>query len=977
MKAAPLDLAVLRARLAAQPGRPFWRSLEEAADTDEFRAYLAAEFPACNLPAPAPDRRRFLQLMAASLAMSGLAACGRGGSNSRIVPNVRESQRLVPGLPTYYASAALLDGFANGIQVTTFDGRPVKVEGNEAHPWSRGGTDVFAQASVLQLYDPDRSQTVRGLGRISDWQTFGGVMAGHVAAIRAEHGRGLRLLTGPVTSPSLAAQIEALRTDFPEMHWHVLETVPRAAPREAATTAFGRPLESIPHFDSAEVVVALDGDFLDAGPQQVGMARRWSDARRASLATGRLLVLHAAAPSPTLTSAKADFPVVASSRGMAALADGLLADIAAGSSAAPDTDPVSQWRARAAAALLAARGRGIVVAGAAQPPAVHLATHRINAALGNTGTTVLHITPAPAPAEPIESLVAAMAAGTVSAVLMFDTNPVYTAPTDLDFSAALARVPLKIHAGLHVDETANAADWHLPLSHSLEAWGDARAFDGTISMQQPTIVPLYDTRSAAELLSVIFEPAPRSGLAILQDFWRGSRSAAAFFPGWDQSLRDGFIPGSAFPAETVRTPPAAAASALAAAPGDLDLLIRPDPSVWDGSFANVGWLQELPKPLTKMTWDNLVAISPRTAERLHLDNGEIVEIVAGPRRTHGPVWITPGQADDAATITLGYGRGSAGSVADGVGFDAYALRTAASPWISSGVALRRHGGRAPLATTQLHSTMEGHDFVRIQPLGAPPVGDKTAFTQASFYPRLQTDGRSWGMVIDTDACIGCNACVVACQSENNIPVVGREQMLAARGMHWLRVDRYYGGPLDDPQTHFMPVPCMMCEQAPCEVACPVEATVHDHEGLNLMVYNRCVGTRACSGYCPYKVRRFNFHDYSAGAELSLQAQRNPDVTVRAGGVMEKCTYCVQRIAAARVEADQAGRPIRDGEVRTACQQACPTRAITFGDLADRGSAVAHAFADPRNYALLGELNTRPHTTYLATLAPAAPPKPEG
>jgi MoCo/4Fe-4S cofactor protein with predicted Tat translocation signal len=969
MTAAPLDLAALRARLASQPGRPFWRSLEEAADTAEFRAWLTAEFPAAVLPAPAPDRRRFLQLMAASLAMSGLAACGRGNSG-HIVPYVHEPQHLLPGVPLTYASSALLDGFANGVQVTTVNGRPIKIEGNEQHPWSRGGTDVFAQASVLQFYDPDRSQTVRNLGRISNWESFAGVMTGRIAALRAEHGRGLRLLTGPVTSPSLGAQIEALRTDFPEMHWHVHETVPRAAVREAATAAFGRPLEAQAQFDRARVVVALDGDFLDHGPQQVGMARRWSDARRAAFASGRLLELHAAAPTPTLVSAKADYSVVAPARGMAALAEALLADVTAATPPAPAGDPLSQWRARAAAALRSARGAGVVLVGASQPAPVHAAVHRLNAALGNTGATVFYTIPAAAPAEPLSSLVAAMQAGEVAALVMLDTNPAYTAPGDLGFIPALARVKLKIHAGLAIDETANHADWHLPLSHPLESWGDARAFDGTISMIQPTIAPLYDTRSAAEVLATLTEAVPRGGLAIMQDFWRHGRSEAAFLAGWQASLRDGFIPGSAFPPETVRTPPPSTSTPATTDPGAIDLLIRPDPSVWDGAFANVGWMQELPKPLTKITWDNLVAVSPRLAERLHLANGEIVEITVGAQQRHGPVWIMPGQADDAITVTLGYGRGSAGSVADGVGFDAYALRRAASPWQAAGVRLRRTGGRTALATTQDHATMEGHDFVRVQQVGGPPAGDKTAFTQPTLYPPKATDGRSWGMVIDTDACIGCNACVTACQAENNIAVVGREEVLDGRWMHWLRIDRYYEGPLDAPQTHFMPVPCMMCEQAPCEVACPVEATLHDAEGLNLMVYNRCVGTRACSGYCPYKVRRFNFHNYTSGAAPSLQAQRNPEVTVRASGVMEKCTYCVQRIAVARIAADKENRPIRDGEVQTACQGACPTRAITFGDLLDPASKVAHAHADPRNYALLGELNTRPHTTYLASLAPA-------
>jgi len=966
------DLAALRAHLA-KPGGTLWRSLDSVADTPAFRAFLAAEFPSVASMAAGPDRRRFLKLMAASLALAGLAGCDNDDPRGQEVLYVRNPERVEPGAILPYASVALVGGFANGVLVTTRNGRPLKIEGNPDHPWSRGGTDVFAQASVLGLYDPQRSQAVRFLGRTSSWQAFRAAMTGRFAALRADQGRGLRLLTGPVTSPSLLAQVAAMRAAFPEMHWHVNAPVERAGLYEGARRAFGRPLETRWRFDRARVIVSLDGDFLDPGPQQVGVSRDWVDARRAASTRGSLLEMHAAAMVPSLTSAKADHVLVAGQRDLALLATGLLAD-AAGSGSAPMAagSPREVWQARAASALLGARGQGIVVAGAYQPPEVQELVHRVNAALGNAGQTVFYTAPAVAEAEPLADLVAAMESGEVQVLLMLDANPAYDAPGDLDFAKALPKVGLKIHAGGYADETAAYSDWHVPMAHPLEAWGDARSLDGTVGLMQPTVAPLYGGRSAPEILSLLNDPEPRGGLDLLRAHWQGGEDAAAFAPRWEKALLDGFMPNTAFAPENVQlSAQPQAAPPEATPPGQgLDVVFRPDPTVWDGAFANNGWLQELPKPLTKLVWENAVTVAPRLAEREHLAQGEVVALAVAGRRIEGPVWIMPGQADGTVGLTLGYGRGVPEMLFTELGYDAYKLRSAATPWHLAGATLSKTGRTMQFATTQDHNTMEGHDFVRVQPIGAASVGETESFTQPTLYPPQESDGRAWGMVIDLDSCIGCNACVTACQAENNIAVVGREQVALGREMHWLRIDRYYAGALDAPETHFQPVPCMHCEQAPCEVGCPVEATLHDHEGLNLMVYNRCIGTRACSGYCPYKVRHFNYLDYSAGAAPSLELQRNPNVTVRARGVMEKCTYCVQRIAVARIESDKTNAPIPDGAVQTACQGACPTRAISFGDLNDTGSAVAAARRDPRNYALLGELNVRPRTTYLAALAPA-------
>ena len=972
MGAPSYEIADLRARLARQDAPALWRSFEAVADTPAFRNFLAAEFPAAAKLADGPDRRQFLRLMAASFAMAGLTACDAADSRSKEVPYVRNPERIEPGQALSYASSAVLDGIANGILVTTFNGRPLKIEGNPQHPWSRGGTDAFGQASILDLYNPARSQTVRYLNRISTWAAFRGAMTGQFAAIKAKSGEGFRLLTGPITSPSILAQIDAMRVDFPQMHWHRHDVMAREPLYAGTMQAFGERLETRWAFDKARAVVSIDGDFLDAGPQQVALSRAFTEARRTAAARGDLLELHAAASTPNLTSAKADRHIALDTADLTALVGALGSEV--DTPAGLSGDPRSVWLARTGAALRKARGASIVLAGATSSPAIHEAVHRLNAALGNIGQTVTFTQSLMPEAGNLPDLVAAMRAGAVSALVILDADPVYASAGGLGFTDALAQVPLKIHAGQFVDATAAHADWHVPVAHPLESWGDARSLDGTVSLMQPTIAPLYGGRSAAEILSLLSETQPRDGHALLEDHWRGQQDAAAFAPRWRQALIDGFMPDSAFPAETVTLLPHGAASPPATVPSGFDVLFRPDPTVRDGRHADNPWLQELPKPLTKITWENPVAISPALAEREGLAQGDMVVISAGGRSLTGPVWILPGQSPNSITLYFGYGNQTLESIVSGLGYDAYTLQSDAASWHLPGATIVKTGHRIRFATTQDHSTMEGHDFVRVRAVASSEPPSRDAALQPSVLPPQgvapkNDDGRAWGMVIDEDACIGCNACVVACQSENNIPVVGREQVAVGREMHWLRIDRYYsglkgGGGLDDPDTHFQPVPCMHCENAPCEVGCPVEATLHDHEGLNLMVYNRCIGTRACSGYCPYKVRHFNYLDYTDPAP-SLAAQRNPEVTVRAKGVMEKCTYCVHRVAKARIDADLTNSPIADGSVQTACQSACPTRAITFGDLNQPGSAVATARQDARNYALLGELNLRPRTTYLA------------
>ncbi len=989
--AASADLAGIRAKLGSGQGPAFWKSLDAVAETPAFRRFLEREYPAAAHLANGPDRRGFFKMMAASFALSGLAACDQVVDGRQYeVPYVRQPERIEPGATLFYASAAIIDGFANGILVSTVNGRPIKIEGNPQHPWSRGGTDIYGQASVLGLYDPARSQTVRYLDKISDWDTFRNRMLGPVAQLRDGKGKGLRFLTGPVTSPSFVAQIETLLKAMPEARWHMMSGLGAPALETASQAVFGSRVDALWHFDRAKTIVAIDGDFLDAGPRQVGVSRRYAEARARSWTSGQLLDLHVAASTPSLTSAKADHHVAVEPQDMKTLVDRLAAAVA--SPPAEGGDMASRWIARAAAALRDAKGETIVMAGETQSPDVLAAVHRLNASLGNIGTTVSFIEPVLPQADSLADLVTAMDAGEVDTLVMMDCNPAYEAPGGFGFEGALGKVRMKIHVGAFADETALRCDWHLPLAHPLESWGDARAADGTASLIQPTIRPLYLGRTSSEVLSLLFDEQARDALAIVKSYWQGSKNGA-FEADWRKALTDGFLPNTASAAKTVTANAAPAdqgAAPLDIRPDHVSVVFRPDATIRDGSYAANGWLQELPKPLTKIVWDNVVAIGPALAQKLEVDNGDIVTVSAGDTSVKGAAWILPGQADRTVTMTLGYGRLDRDMIFDDRGYNANPLRGKDSPWLLAGATIAKTGRKTLIATTQDHGTMEGHDFIRvsrsrdeIQRRGAEPrslYGSSEALSTSDLKGDASREARAWGMVIDTDTCIGCNACVVACQAENNIAIVGKDQVAQGRDMHWLRIDRYYSAAksedrgaaasLDDPDTHFQPVPCMHCELAPCEVGCPVEATLHDHEGLNLMVYNRCVGTRACSGYCPYKVRRFNYLDYTGGQSPAIQARNNPDVTVRSRGVMEKCTYCVQRVAEARITADEANAPIPDGAVKTACQGACPTQAISFGNLADPKADVVGKRKDPRNYDLLGELNVRPRTTYLAERAPS-------
>jgi molybdopterin-containing oxidoreductase family iron-sulfur binding subunit len=941
-------------------GRKFWRSLEEYQRSEDFGEMLKSEFPSI-FELWAVDRREVLRVMGASLALAGMSACKPVRSDD-VVPFVNRPEGFLEGRVEHYATAVPFEGFAQPVLATTSAGRPIKLDGNPQHPAFRGGSTPFMQAAILDLYDPDRSQEPLMGGHPASWADFDGQMANWRAAWRANGGAGLRILIGPTSSPTLLRQLDELQGVLPRARVHLFDALSGYAGAQVRSPR--------PKLEAASLVVSLDDDLLGPGPMQAINARAWGD-RHGEVAPGQRMRLLMAETTPTQTGAKADRRLGIPPSRLPTLAEAIAARLGIMGAKVRLTDRELAWAEDAADALGAARGRSILAAGDHLPPQVHALALEVNRALGNLGRTM--------EVEPLPGLVASegrsfvdlardIEAKRVSVLFVLGPNPVYQAPGDIPFAAIYAKVPMRVHAGLHVDETAALSSWHLPLPHALEDWSDGRSPDGLATIIQPVVRPMYDSRSIHEILSGLTADEPESARAIVRKTWSGQLGDEA---AWASALKTGFVaiaPSSGAPAGPGGAG-GVAPTLPAARDGEIEIAIRADPTIRDGSFANNGWLQELPKPLFKTTWDNVVAISPRLAAQLKVNSGDMLRVESGGRAVEGPAWLLPGQPEQVVTLYLGYGRRRGGRVGTGIGYDAYRLRSAANPWTAVGT-VKPTGASIKLATTQEQHLMDGEveGLVRTVTPNHPSALHEDETDQSSFYPSWPEGETAWGMVIDLDRCIGCNACVVACQAENNVPVVGKKQVYEGREMHWLRVDRYYAGDPDDPETHFEPVPCMHCEQAPCEMGCPVHATVHSPEGLNLMVYNRCIGTRTCSSYCPYKVRRFNWFDYTSDAPEPIEAQRNPDVTVRGRGVMEKCTYCIQRIEAATVQADIENRDVREGEVMTACQQACPAQAISFGNLADPKSAAAKQRRSERNYALLAEQGTRPRTTYLARIA---------
>jgi molybdopterin-containing oxidoreductase family iron-sulfur binding subunit len=946
---------------APVPAAHWWRSLAEQAD-----APIEDSMPG---PGAAIDRRRILQLLAASAALAGLPGCASQPPED-IVPRVGQVAGETAGVAQYVATGIVQEGYATGAVLQHRMDRPVKVEGNPDHPASLGASDAAMQAALLDLYDPERSAALLSNGDIRGWDKLALELAAKRQRWAKNGGAGLRILTGRVTSPSLSAQMAALLKQYPSARWHQWETLSRENAASGSLLAFGKPVDAVPDFAKADIVLGIESDAISSAPGHLAFARAFGQRRAAAEAgSGPMSRVYAIEATPTLFGAAADHRFVLKPPEIEAALRAIAASVSAGPADWQGGEGPA-WVGALARDLAAHRGAALVHAGPEQPPGVHALVHAINAALGAPGKTVTYIEPVavdPGPSSGIADLVGDMHAGKVDTLLILGGNPVYDVPADLGFAASLRRVELSIQLATHVDETALQAAFHAPALHVFESWGDARAFDGTATILQPQIRPLVPGHSADEMLALFAGTAAATSRDRVLAYWRAG-ATGDFEASWTGWLRQGVVDRTA--AASIKDLPvrpdfATALPKPASNAAGIAVLLRPDPFLRSGAQANNGWLQELPRPFTRLTWANAALIAPATAARLNVSSEELVEIAAEGGAVRLPVLVLPGQAEDCVTLALGYGRAAIGAIGAGVGANANVLRSAARLWQAAATSLRATGDRERLATTQHHQTMQGRDIVRSFPLDRmPKAAERPA--KASLYPPHRYDGNAWGMAISLNSCIGCGACVAACQAENNIPVVGREEVLRGREMHWIRIDRYWGGAPEKPDILFQPVPCMHCEEAPCEVVCPVEATMHDSDGLNVMVYNRCVGTRFCSNNCPYKVRRFNFYGYS-GRERRPAISWNPEVTVRGRGVMEKCTYCIQRIRETKIDADRENRPIADGEIKTACQQACPTQAIVFGDINDPKSAVHRRKASPLNYALLEELNTRPRTTYAARL----------
>ena len=967
-----------------QPGRTYWRNLEELAETPQFTAIIERELPRFSDVIHAFDRRRFLQLMAASMALGGLSACGPEPNPRQLLPYVEEPENIVPGRNRYYATATTFDGYAAGVLVAHQMARPIKVEGNPDHPASLGAASAIMQASILQLYDPRRAQTIVGNGAISSWEDFVSTFYERSNALKQRKGDGLRILTGAVTSPSLAAQLGNLQHQLPGMKWHQWEPLHRDSERTAAMNSFGKPVDRVFDLSKADRIFGIESDLISAAPGWLAYARAFAAARRPAETGGTMSRVYSIESAPTLLGAKADHrlamrpdEIVQSMRYLAGLLGGGPQEWS------QQTSAHAQWLKSAADDLGQHRGTALVHAGREQPLEVHVLADAINGALGAFGKTVRLISPVEAaPASKPQSLAELaedMKSGKVDTLLILGSNPAYDAPADLDFESNLRRLPASVSLALYEDETALASTWRLPATHEYETWGDVRAFDGTVTIQQPQTRPLYGGHSPQQVLAVLTGNTSPDGYNLLRAFWQQraqQEDRGDFETFWHEALRVGVVPNTA-EATLDLTPnaakaPAGQASTSAAAPrgSRLQALFRPDEGNWDGRYADNPWLLEMPRPFTRLTWDNAALVGPRTAKRLGVDTHDVVEITVREIKIKAPVFVLPGQASECITLPLGWGR-AAGGLAVGVGFNAYRLRNSANPWIADITSIRKTGEVYRLATTQGQDRVLGSDLIRegtLEQFNNHPEKVVKKEKAESLYPSYEYPDRAWAMAVDLNSCIGCQACTIACQAENNVPVVGKDHVLDHRVMHWLRIDRYYSGNPDAPDMAFEPMPCMHCEIAPCEVVCPVHATVHDHEGLNLMVYNRCVGTRFCSNNCPYKVRRFNFFAF-AYEEVNKRPREswNPEVTVRGRGVMEKCTYCIQRIRTTQIAAEAEGRKLADGDVVTACQQSCPTQAIIFGDRNLRDSAVAKRKATPIDYVLLEELNTRPRTSYSALI----------
>jgi len=993
-----MTLVQVREKLKSVKGKRYWRSVDELANTPDFQAAVEREFPSAAQEWVDPvSRRGFMKLMGASMALAGMAGCAKQ-PDEPIYPYVKAPEDLILGKPNYFATAHPFVTGAVPTLVKADSFRPIKVDGNPEHPYNVGSSDVFTQGTLLDLYDPDRSQKVMFDGESRQFEEFSETFKHAVS--ESKDGTGVYFLSATVTSPTLARQWSEVQKAYPKAK------LVQYDPAVAGTSLTGAGSTQYSLAD-ADVIVSLDADFLSTAgyPGFHKLVREYAARRKDPNNLNRLYVIEA---TPSTTGMKAEHRLGLRASEVPAFAAALAAAVGVSGVSAPAyswTGEQQKFLEALAKDLKAHAGKSVVIPGLYQDASVTAIAAAINQALGNTGKTVQV---AAQPVNPIPSdqvadlkaLVADLNAGKVDWLVMLNTNPVYNAPADLEFATALGKAKTTVHLGSHLDETGQIANWHIPAAHSLESWSDARSYDGTISIVQPLIDPLYSGKSAHNVFQLLLNDPLMSAYDAVRETAKTSIKGD-FETGWRKALHAGWIDGTAFTAgggaNTAAKPVPAPSSKDA-----LEIIFRPDPNIYDGRFSNVGWLQELPKPVTNLSWDNAALVSGATLTKLGVEEDDILEITVGGRKVKAPVVVAPGHPDNSVTVYLGYGRSFAGRVGSGAGFNAYLIRTSDAPFHTTG-SVKKVDGKWGVAITKSHYqdhrpamfSVDGKDHANtnesleaVEALGPRGIiryatldeykqhpgfanegegHEKTDEGNSMFPNWTYTEGNAWGMSIDMNSCVGCNACIVGCYAENNIAVVGKQQVRIGRNMQWLRIDTYYEGDLSAPRAHFQPMTCQHCENAPCEQVCPVGATVHSPEGINTMVYNRCVGTRYCSNNCPYKVRRFNFLLFSDFETESLKLMRNPDVSVRSRGVMEKCSYCVQRIQAVKIESDKENRAIRDGEIQTACQQACPAQAITFGNLNDKGSRVAKLRADERTYQVLAENNTRPRTTYVAAV----------
>jgi len=994
LTAAPMTLAAVREELKAVKGKRYWQSVDELAGTPEFEAAVEREFPGSAQEWVDPvSRRGFMKLMGASLALAGLAGCTKQ-PDEPIYAYVKQPEDLILGKSNYFATAMPSATGAVPLLVKADQFRPIKIDGNPEHAYNRGSSDVFTQGALLDLYDPDRSQHVTYRGENREWAEFAQEFRLKVAA--SKDGTGIYFLSETITSPTLARQWKAVQAAYPKA------TLVQYDPAIAGTAlANGQSVQF--SLAEADVIVSLDADFLSGAgfPGFHKLVRDYADRRKSPENLNRLYSIES---TPTTTGLKAEHRLGLRASEIPAFAAELAKAVGVAGVDAPAyawTDEQKKFLAALTGDLKAHAGKSVVIPGLYQDPSVSALASAINTTLGNAGKTVL---PFSEPANPLPSdqladmkaLVADLNAGKVDWLIILNANPIYSAPADLEFASAFDKAKTVAHLGSHLDETGQISHWHIPAAHFLESWSDARAYDGTVSVVQPLIDPLYGGKTAHHVFQSLLNEPMLSPYEAVRETWKPVIKGD-FESGWRKALHQGWIEDTAYPVVPNKTIESLGNVPVPAGKENIEIIFRPDPNVYDGRWSNVGWLQELPKPVTNLSWDNAAIVSGATLTKLGLVEDDIVELTVAGRKVKAPVIVAPGHPDNSVTVHLGYGRQFAGRVGSGAGFDAYLIRTAASPFYAVGT-IKKVEGKWGTAITKSHfqdhrgktfgqqgngnNSLEADEaitergiirYATLAEYKANPgfanegPGHEKTDKSVTLFPNWEYKENAWGMSIDMNSCTGCNACIVSCYAENNIPVVGKQQVRIGRNMQWLRIDTYFEGDLSAPRAHFQPMACQHCENAPCEQVCPVGATVHTPEGLNAMVYNRCVGTRYCSNNCPYKVRRFNFLLYSDYETESLKLMRNPDVSVRSRGVMEKCSYCVQRISAAKIDADKENRAVRDGEVVTACQQACPASAISFGNLNDKQSKIANLHADERSYQVLADLNTRPRTKYVAAV----------